>query len=87
MYNAYIDGLIKGGNIEWALEIFQRMKKDRCKPSTDTYTMIINLYGKVEFNEQIKLNFLFLFENNKFTHYNSGEAISYVVKDFQRHEI
>lgn len=56
MYNAYIDGLIKGGNIEWALEIFQRMKKDRCKPSTDTYTMIINLYGKVEFNEQIKLN-------------------------------
>lgn len=47
VYNAYIDGLLKARKPQKALEIFQRMKNSRCKPSTDTYTMIINLYGKV----------------------------------------
>ncbi|MQM15764.1 hypothetical protein Taro_048715, partial [Colocasia esculenta] len=46
VYNGYIYGLVKTGNIEKALNIFQRMKKNRCRPSTDTYTMLINLYGK-----------------------------------------
>jgi pentatricopeptide repeat protein len=47
VYNAYIDGLMKGGNPQKAEEIFQRMKRDCCEPSVDTYTMLINLYGKV----------------------------------------
>lgn len=47
MYNAYIDGLVKGGNNVKAVEIFHRMKRDGCQPSTDTYTMLINVYGKV----------------------------------------
>ena len=47
MYDAYIDGLMKGGETEKAVEIFQRMKRDPCQPSTKTYTMLINLYGKV----------------------------------------
>lgn len=50
VYNAYIDGLLKGRNTQKAVEIFQRMKRDRCKPSTDTYTMMINLYGKVPYH-------------------------------------
>lgn len=49
VYNAYMDGLLKGRNTVKAVEIFQRMKSDRCRPSTDTYTMMINLYGKVMF--------------------------------------
>lgn len=47
VYDAYIDGLIKGGNTQKAVDIFQRMKRDSCQPSTNTYTMLINLYGKV----------------------------------------
>jgi pentatricopeptide repeat protein len=47
VYNAYIDGLMKGGNPQKAEAIFQRMKRDCCEPSVDTYTMLINLYGKV----------------------------------------
>lgn len=47
VYNAYIDGLLKGRDTQKAVEIFERMKRDRCKPSTETYTMMINLYGKV----------------------------------------
>lgn len=47
VYDAYIDGLIKIGNAQKAIQIFQRMKRDCCQPSTDTYTMLINLYGKV----------------------------------------
>lgn len=47
VYDAYIDGLMKGGNFQKAEEIFQRMKKDCCQPSVNTYTMLINLYGKV----------------------------------------
>lgn len=47
VYNAYINGLMKGGNPDKAEEIFERMKRDGCKPSTETYTMLINLYGKV----------------------------------------
>lgn len=48
MYNAFIDGLMKGSNPEKAIEIFQRMKRDCCQPNTETYTMMINLYGKVD---------------------------------------
>jgi pentatricopeptide repeat protein len=47
VYNAYIDGLMKAGNPQRAIEIFQRMKNDGCQPSTDTYTLLINLHGKV----------------------------------------
>lgn len=47
MFDAYINGLLKGGNPQKAVEIFQRMKRDQCQPSTETYTMLINLYGKV----------------------------------------
>lgn len=47
VYNAYIDGLMKGRNSQKALVIFERMKRESCQPSTDTYTMLINLYGKV----------------------------------------
>ncbi|MCI01008.1 pentatricopeptide repeat-containing protein, partial [Trifolium medium] len=46
VYNAYINGLMKGGNFDKAEEIFQRMKKDGCKLSIESYTMLINLYGK-----------------------------------------
>lgn len=47
VYNAYINGLIRGRNTSKAVEIFQRMKTEQCQPSTDTYTMLINMYGKV----------------------------------------
>lgn len=47
VYNSYINGLMKGKNSEKAVEIFHRMKRNRCQPSADTYTMLINLYGKV----------------------------------------
>lgn len=47
VYNAYIDGLMKGQNTQKAIDIFQRMKRDNCQPSTETYTLMINLYGKV----------------------------------------
>ncbi|ESQ52123.1 hypothetical protein EUTSA_v10017758mg, partial [Eutrema salsugineum] len=47
VYNAYIEGLMKRkGNIEEAIDVFQRMKRDRCKPTTETYNLMINLYGK-----------------------------------------
>ncbi|KAE9618488.1 hypothetical protein Lal_00047216 [Lupinus albus] len=46
VYNAYMNGLMKGGNHSKAEEIFQRMKRDKCVPSNETYTMLINLYGK-----------------------------------------
>ncbi|KAF5944907.1 hypothetical protein HYC85_018984 [Camellia sinensis] len=39
VYNAYIDGLIKGRNSRKVEEIFERMKRDHCQPTTDTYTM------------------------------------------------
>lgn len=48
VYNAYIEGLTKGGQTQKALQIFDKMKRDRCQPTADTYTMIINLYGKVK---------------------------------------
>jgi pentatricopeptide repeat protein len=38
---------MKAGNPQRAIEIFQRMKSDGCQPSTDTYTLLINLHGKV----------------------------------------
>ena len=57
MYDAYIDGLTKRGNPQKAVEIFQRMKRDCCQPSTDTYTMLINLYGKAS---SIELKLIFL---------------------------
>ncbi|CAN1128574.1 Pentatricopeptide repeat-containing protein At2g35130, partial [Linum perenne] len=34
MYSAYIDGLMKAGNSERAVESFQRMRRDSCQPST-----------------------------------------------------
>ncbi|KAK1281998.1 Pentatricopeptide repeat-containing protein [Acorus calamus] len=46
VYNAYIDGLMKGQNNQKAVEVFQRMKNDQCQPNADTYTLLINLYGK-----------------------------------------
>uniref|UniRef100_A0A7N0UEK2 Pentatricopeptide repeat-containing protein n=1 Tax=Kalanchoe fedtschenkoi TaxID=63787 RepID=A0A7N0UEK2_KALFE len=46
VYNAYIDGLVKGGNPEKAIEIYHRMKRDRCQPTPETYTMLINIYGR-----------------------------------------
>lgn len=48
VYNAYIDGLMKRKNFHKAEEVYQNMKKDRCQPSNETYTMIINLYGRVD---------------------------------------
>lgn len=56
MYNSHIDGLLKGGNPQKAVEIFQRMKRDCCQPSTETYTLMINLYGKVS---QILFSFIY----------------------------
>lgn len=50
VYNAYIDGLIKTRDSQRALAVFQRMKRDNCEPNTETYTMVINLYGKVLVN-------------------------------------
>lgn len=47
VYNAYMNGLLKGTNSQKVVEIFERMKRDHCEPSTETYTMMINLYGKV----------------------------------------
>ena len=47
VYNAYIDGLLKGRNSQKALQVFEKLKRDHCEPSTKTYTMLINLYGKV----------------------------------------
>ncbi|KAH0883008.1 hypothetical protein HID58_059104 [Brassica napus] len=47
VYNAYIEGLTKRkGNTEEAIDVFQRMKRERCKPTTETYNLMINLYGK-----------------------------------------
>lgn len=45
-----MNGLMKGRNFDKAEEVFQRMKRDGCKLSTETYTMLINLYGKVSFS-------------------------------------
>ena len=69
VYNAYINGLMKGGNSDKAEEIFKRMKKDACKPTTETYTMLINLYGKVSllrfFVFSLKFYFLhFLYDSD-----------------------
>ncbi|KAL0770650.1 hypothetical protein Bca101_035801 [Brassica carinata] len=47
VYNAYIEGLMKRkGNTEEAIDVFKRMKRERCKPTTETYNLMINLYGK-----------------------------------------
>ncbi|CAA7021560.1 unnamed protein product [Microthlaspi erraticum] len=47
VYNAYIEALTKRkGNNEEAINVFQRMKRERCKPTTETYNLMINLYGK-----------------------------------------
>lgn len=58
VYNAYIEGLTKGGQTQKALQIFDKMKRDRCQPTADTYTMIINLYGKVKIFFSISILFL-----------------------------
>lgn len=47
VYNAYIDGLSKRRDSQKALSVFQRMKRENCELNADTYTMVINLFGKV----------------------------------------
>ncbi|KAI8559618.1 hypothetical protein RHMOL_Rhmol04G0187400 [Rhododendron molle] len=47
VYTAYMNGLLKITNSQKVVEIFERMKRDHSEPSTETYTMMINLYGKV----------------------------------------
>lgn len=47
VYNAYLDGLLKARCSEKAVEVYQRMKKERCRTNTETYTLMINVYGKV----------------------------------------
>jgi pentatricopeptide repeat protein len=47
VYNAYLDGLLKARCTEKAVEVYQRMKRDRCRTNTETYTLMINVYGKV----------------------------------------
>ncbi|KAI8558387.1 hypothetical protein RHMOL_Rhmol04G0088000 [Rhododendron molle] len=47
VYTAYMNGLLKVTNSQKVVEIVERMKRDHSEPSTETYTMIINLYGKV----------------------------------------
>ncbi|KAI8559617.1 hypothetical protein RHMOL_Rhmol04G0187400 [Rhododendron molle] len=42
-----MNGLLKITNSQKVVEIFERMKRDHSEPSTETYTMMINLYGKV----------------------------------------
>lgn len=54
VYNAYIQGLVKGGEPQKAIEIFDRMKRESCQPSTETYTLMINLYGKVNLVVQFR---------------------------------
>ncbi|PWZ21937.1 Pentatricopeptide repeat-containing protein [Zea mays] len=46
VYNAYLDGLLKARCSEKAVEVYQRMKKERCRTNTETYTLMINVYGK-----------------------------------------
>ncbi|KAI8531872.1 hypothetical protein RHMOL_Rhmol11G0169600 [Rhododendron molle] len=46
VYTAYMN-VLKVTNSQKVVEIFERMKRDHSEPSTETYTMIINLYGKV----------------------------------------
>lgn len=58
VYNAYIDGLLKTRKSQQALAIFQRMKRENCEPTVETYTLMINLYGKVI---RMHLSLLFLF--------------------------
>jgi len=47
VYNAYLDGLLKARCTEKAVEVYQRMKKERCRTNTETYMLMINVYGKV----------------------------------------
>uniref|UniRef100_M8BUQ1 inositol-phosphate phosphatase n=1 Tax=Aegilops tauschii TaxID=37682 RepID=M8BUQ1_AEGTA len=46
VYNAYLDGLLKARCAEKAVEVYQRMKRERCRTNTETYTLMINVYGK-----------------------------------------
>ena len=32
---------------EKAVEVYERMKRERCRTNTETYTLMINVYGKV----------------------------------------
>lgn len=47
VYNAYIEGLSKRRDSQQALAVFQRMKRENCELNAETYTMVINLFGKV----------------------------------------
>lgn len=60
MYNAYIDGLFKGRDPEKALAIFERMKRENCEPTAETYTMVINIYGKVIHYDSVHLPHIFV---------------------------
>lgn len=42
-----LDGLLKARCTVKVVEVYQRMKKERCRTNTETYTLMINVYGKV----------------------------------------
>jgi len=43
IYNACLDGILKARCFENAVELYQRMKKERCRTNTETYTLMINV--------------------------------------------
>ena len=43
IYNACLDGVLKARCFENAVELYQRMKKERCRTNTETYTLMINV--------------------------------------------
>lgn len=53
VYNAYLDGLLKARCTEKAVEVYQRMKRERCRANTETFTLMINVYGKVRIQSTI----------------------------------
>lgn len=63
VYNAYMDGLLKRRDSQQALAIFQRMKRENCEPTAETYTMVINLYGKVNHNEFVHSSHFIMFRS------------------------
>jgi myo-inositol-1(or 4)-monophosphatase len=42
IYKACLDGVLKARCFENAVEVYQRMKKERCRTNTETYTLMIN---------------------------------------------
>lgn len=69
VYNAYLDGLLKARCTEKVVEVYQRMKRERCRTNTETYTLMINVYGKVrQFCYEITSNFFWHFDIVACTH-------------------